>query len=37
MRDHGEMVEAFFDEEADDAVAVEDEVGACGGFVADHG
>ena len=32
----GEVVQAFFDEEADDAVGVEDEVGAGAGRVADH-
>ena len=30
------MVERFFDEQAVDAVAVEDEVGAVGVFVSDH-
>ena len=30
------MVQAFFDEQADDAVRVEDEVGALRGDVADH-
>jgi len=30
------VVQAFFDEEADDAVGVEDEVGAGAGRVADH-
>ena len=32
----GQVVEAFFDEEPDDAVGVEDEVGAGAGGVADH-
>lgn len=35
MGDGGEVVEAFLDEEADDAVGVEDEVAAGGGVVAD--
>jgi hypothetical protein len=34
--DDGEVVQAFFDEEADDAVGVEDEVSAVGAFVTDH-
>ena len=36
MREHGEVVQRFFDEEAVDAVAVEDEVRAGRAFVADH-
>ena len=34
--DDGEVVEALFDEEPDDAVGVEDKVGAGGVLVADH-
>lgn len=34
--DDGQVVEPFFHEQPDDAVGVEDEVRAVGGFVADH-
>lgn len=37
MLDDREVVEAFFDEEADDAVGVEDEICAGSAHVADHG
>ena len=36
LLDDGEVVEAFFDEEPDDAVGVEDKVCAGGALVADH-
>lgn len=36
VRDHGKVVEPLLDEQADDAVAVEDEVAADGGLVTDH-
>lgn len=36
MLDDGKVVETFFDQETDDTVGVEDEVGAIGGFRADH-
>jgi hypothetical protein len=36
LLDDGEVVQAFFDKQADDAVAVEDEVCAAGFVVADH-
>ena len=36
MREDGEVIQRFFDEEAVDAVAVEDEVGAGGAFVSYH-
>lgn len=37
LRDDGEMVEALLDEEADDAIGVEEEVASAGVLVADDG
>lgn len=36
MWNHGEMIETFFNEETNDSVAVEDEVGSLRALVSDH-
>jgi hypothetical protein len=37
VRNDGEVIESFFDEETDDAVAVEDEIGSSSVSIADDG